>query len=65
MMCELVRETPIMLPCFTQGYFSIDKLVETIKKDGYVDLPISHIHDARQHTRRIDGCYIKIETMVN
>ena len=48
-------------PGFHQGYVDIEKLVNTLKKDGVIDVPIQAAYDMRQYAKNMNGCYLRIE----
>lgn len=48
-------------PGFHQGYCSIDKIIESVKKDGSYHLPFKAAYDARQYSKNLDACYCEIK----
>lgn len=43
-----------------QGYFDIDKVIQTLKDEGTVKVPFKWLYDIRQYSKNMDGCYMEI-----
>lgn len=45
---------------FKQGYFNIDNVIKTVKKEGKAIIPFKWCYDSRQYDNHMDGCYMEI-----
>lgn len=43
-----------------QGYFSIEQVMEKLKREGSVKIPFKWLYDLRQYNKDMDGCYMEI-----
>lgn len=59
-MCEFERRLPVQVYGFAQGYFSIDKKIEELKKNGVVRIYFKEFYDIRQYNKNMNGCFIEI-----
>ena len=50
-------------PGFHQGYVNIDKLINTLREKGVVEVPFRAAYDSRQYARNMDGCYLRTEAV--
>ena len=51
----------VCAPGWPQGYCSIDKIIEAVKKEGSYKLPFKFAYDLRQYSRNLDACYCEIK----
>lgn len=59
-LCGFERQQYLSGYGFMQGYFDIDKVLDLLKKEGYVKVPFSWLYDIRQYDKCMDGCYMEI-----
>ena len=60
-LCGFERTQPVTVYGFAQGYVDINKVVEELRADGYVQIPFKQFYDVRQYYKGMDGCYLEIE----
>lgn len=59
-LCELNRQQYLSGYGWMQGDFSIDEVMEKLKKEGHVRVPFKQLYDIRQYDKAMDGCYMEI-----
>lgn len=59
-LCGFERTQKVTGYGFTQGYFSIGKVLDELKEKGIVRIPFSWLYDARQYCKNMNGCYMEI-----
>ncbi len=60
-LCGLDRTQYLSGYGFMQGYFEIDKIIETLKTEHYVEIPFKWLYDSRQYDKNMDGCYMEVK----
>lgn len=59
-LCGFERKSPIEAYGFKQGYFSIDDVIELLKRKNSVKVYFSWCYDVRQYIENMDNCYMEI-----
>lgn len=59
-LCGLDRSQYLSGYGWMQGYFDIDKAIETLKTEGSVRVPFKWLYDIRQYSKNMDNCYMEI-----
>lgn len=59
-LCNIERTQYLSGYGWMQGYFDIEKVIDTLKADGTVKIPFKWLYDERQYDRHMDGCYMEI-----
>ena len=59
-LCDLDRQQYLSGYSWIQGYFSVDEVMEKLKKEGIVKIPFSWLYDIRQYDKAMNGCYMEI-----
>lgn len=62
-LCGFERQQYLSGYGFMQGYFSVGKIVEKLKKERTVRVLFKWLYDIRQYDKDMNGCYMEI-TMV-
>lgn len=60
-LCELERTQEIRGYGFTQGYFSIDDVIQKLSEEGKTIIPFEWLYGGRQYYKGMSGCYMEIE----
>lgn len=59
-LCNIERTQYLSGYGWMQGYFDIEKVIDTLKSNGTIKIPFKWVYDERQYDKHMDGCYMEI-----